>query len=197
MAENKSSGKKRNWACVLYPESAPEGWREILQQTGLQCAISPLHDADVNADDTEKKAHWHVILCYSGPTAFEPVKRVTDSLNAPAPQPIEQVKGYYRYLTHMDNPEKTQYDPRGIEHINGFNIRDYADMTKSEITAIKRLIQRFIFEHDLEEYWDLMVCLDSEDVPNGGDMYEVAANNTIFCTAMLSSKRNKRMQAQK
>ena len=36
--------KKRNWAFVLYPESAPENWREELQKTGLQCAISPLHD---------------------------------------------------------------------------------------------------------------------------------------------------------
>lgn len=42
--------KKRNWAFVLYPESAPADWREQLQKTGLQCAISPLHDKDMNPD---------------------------------------------------------------------------------------------------------------------------------------------------
>ena len=72
--------KKRNWAFVLYPESAPENWREELQKTGLQCAISPLHDRDMNPDSTPKKAHYHVILTYSGPTSYNVVKALTDAL---------------------------------------------------------------------------------------------------------------------
>ena len=40
--------KKRNWAFVLYPESAPEDWKEQLRLSGLQGAISPLHDKDIN-----------------------------------------------------------------------------------------------------------------------------------------------------
>jgi len=189
MSEKKSSGKKRNWICAVYPESAPENWREILQQTGLQCAVSPLHDKDVEVDGvTPKKPHWHVILCYSGPTAYEPVKRVTDSLNAPPPQVLEQIKGYYRYLTHMDNPEKAQYNSADIIHINGFNIRDYAELTKSEVTKLKRDITRFIEENDIREYSDLLVELDKNDWL---DMWEVAANNTIFADAYVRSRRHK------
>lgn len=60
--------KKRYWAFVLYPESAPENWKEILQQTGLSCCVSPLHDKDINPTGEPKKAHYHIILCYSGPT---------------------------------------------------------------------------------------------------------------------------------
>ena len=101
--------KKRYWAFVLYPESAPEEWRQILTETGLECAISPLHDKDINPDGTPKKAHYHVILCYAGPTTYNCVKTLTESLNQPVPQPIEQVKGYYRYFSHKDNPEKYQY----------------------------------------------------------------------------------------
>ena len=59
-----SAVKKRNWTFVLYPESAPADWREQLQKTGLLCAISPLHDRDVNPDGEVKKAHYHVILIY-------------------------------------------------------------------------------------------------------------------------------------
>ena len=98
--------KKRNWAFVLYPESAPKDWREQLQQTGLQCAISPLHDRDVNADNSPKKAHYHVILAYSGPTSFNVVKGLTENLNQPIPQPLEQMRGYYRYLSHKEIPKK-------------------------------------------------------------------------------------------
>ena len=60
MAEKKNV-KKRNWAFVLYPESAPENWKEQLQLTGLPCVISPIHDKDVNPDGTPKKAHHHII----------------------------------------------------------------------------------------------------------------------------------------
>ena len=42
--------KKRYWAFVLYPESAPSDWKDILQSTGLVCAISPYHDKDINPD---------------------------------------------------------------------------------------------------------------------------------------------------
>lgn len=47
--------KKRNWAFLVYPESAPENWLQILQATGLQCAISPLHDRDLNATGEPKR----------------------------------------------------------------------------------------------------------------------------------------------
>ena len=119
MEKKKANTKKRNWAFIVYPESAPSDWIQILQQTGLQCAISPLHDKDINADNTPKKPHYHVIAVYSGPTSFNVVNALCGSLNAPIPQALEQVRGYYRYLTHKDNPEKVQYNDLEIRTING------------------------------------------------------------------------------
>lgn len=182
--------KKRNWAMVLYPESAPENWRERLQKSGLQCAISPLHDRDINPDKIPKKPHYHVIMCYSGPTAYSVVKRLTDDLRQPIPQPLEQVRGMYRYFTHEDNPEKAQYDKNDIETINGFNIRDFVDLSSSEVVKIKREIQVFIRDNNLTEYADLMDSLldAGEDMENH---YEVAANNTLFFDRYLGSRRYK------
>lgn len=178
--------KKRNWAMVLYPESAPQDWREQLQKTGLQCAISPLHDKDVNPDNEPKKAHYHVIMCYSGPTAYSVVKRLTDSLNQPIPQPLEQVRGYYRYLTHEDNPEKAQYSKADIQTLNGFDIREFVELTKSEVTKYKREIQTFIRDNGITEYGDLMdLLMDAEDMENH---YEVASNNTLFFVQYLKTK---------
>ncbi|MFS5611931.1 Rep family protein [Streptococcus agalactiae] len=42
----------RNWWIVVYPESLPENWKEIISTEPV--AISPLHDKDVNADGTRK-----------------------------------------------------------------------------------------------------------------------------------------------
>ena len=123
--------KKRYWAFVLYPESAPENWQDILQQTGLSCCVSPLHDKDTNPTGEPKKAHYHIILCYSGPTTEKCVKSITDRLNQPKPIALEQVRGYFRYLTHKDNPEKYQYDEKDIVTINDFDIDNYNDLSVS------------------------------------------------------------------
>ena len=179
--------KKRNWAFVLYPESAPADWVDKIQQTGLQCAISPLHDKDVNPTGEPKKPHYHVIVTYSGPTSYNVVKGLTDELQQPIPQPLEQVRGYYRYLTHQDNPEKAQYDVRDIRTINGFNIADFAELTRSEVTQIKKALQVLIRQNGLTEYAELMDYL--QDAGMDAE-YEVASNNTLFFGRYLGSRRH-------
>ena len=189
---DKKTIKKRNWVFILYPESAPDNWREVLQQSGLQCVISPLHDKDKDATGEDKKPHWHIIACYSGPTSYNVVNALCDSLNAPIPQALEQVRGYYRYLTHKDNPEKAQYNDLDITTINGFNITDFVELTKSEIISIKRAVQTFIREVNLLEYSDLMDLL--QDMEEHYEWYDVASNNTYFFEKYISSRRNKKIK---
>lgn len=180
--------KKRNWAFVLYPESAPDNWKELLQQTGLGIAISPLHNKDINPTGEVKKAHYHIILTYDGPTTYNNVKSLTESLGQPIPQPLEQVRGYYRYLTHKDNPEKAQYNESDIITYNGFNIQDFVELTTSEVMAIKKQLQTFIRDNQITEYSLLMdLLLDNEM----SSMYEVASNYTYFLDKYITSYRNK------
>lgn len=193
MAEKKvnqeKSVKKRNWAFVLYPESAPKDWREQLARSGVACAISPLHDRDVNPTGEPKKPHYHVILVYGSPTTYNNVKGFTNGrLGQTIPQALEQVKGYYNYLTHKDNPEKAQYSENDIQTLNGFDIRDFVELTKSEVIRLKREIQAFIRDNQIFEYADLMdLLMDAGE--EMADHYEVAANNTVFFDRYLSSRR--------
>ena len=53
--ENKNV-KGRDWTFIVYPESAPKAWREILDDTHLRWVESPLHDRDVNPDGEIKKS---------------------------------------------------------------------------------------------------------------------------------------------
>lgn len=184
----KSNIKKRNWAFILYPESAPENWIELLQKTGLQCAISPLHNKDKDPTGTLKKAHYHIIACYSGPTSYNVVKALTDSFNASIPQALEQVRGYYRYLTHKDNPEKYQYNESDIKTVNGFNISDFVELSKSEVLEIKKKLQQLIRNLNIFEYSDFMDYLQDNDL---NVEYEVASNNTYFFEKYITSRRNK------
>lgn len=180
--------KKRYWAFVLYPESAPKNWREILQQTGLSICISPLHDKDINPTGEPKKAHYHIILCYSGPTTFKCVKSITDSLNQPIPISLEQVRGYFRYLTHKDNPEKYQYNEKDITTINDFDIDNYNDLSVSQIKSIMIDIQKIIRDNNIFEYCDLLDFLLDNDLLS---YLDVAQNHTILFNTYITSLRNK------
>lgn len=181
--------KKRYWAFVLYPESAPENWKEILQQTGLSICVSPLHDKDINPTGEPKKAHYHVILCYSGPTTFKCVKGITDKLNQPIPIALEQVRGYFRYLTHKDNPEKYQYSEKEIITINDFDIDNYNDLSVSQIKSIMIDLQKIIRDNEILEYADLLDFLLDNDLLS---YLDVAQNHTILFNTYITSLRNKK-----
>lgn len=189
MSKEKSI-KKRNWAFILYPESAPENWQEKLSQLGLMGAISPLHDKDINPDGTLKKPHYHVIVIYGNTTTYNNVKNLTDSLSQPIPEALEQVRGYYRYLTHLDNPEKYQYNASDIITFGGFDISDFVEMTKSEVIKFIKEIHQFIRDNGIYEYADLCDSLFDAGMV---EHYEVAINHTLFINSYISSRRNKGM----
>jgi hypothetical protein len=186
--------KKRNWAFVLYPESAPEDWRQQLTETGLQCAISPLHDKDTNPTGEPKKAHYHVILCYSGPTSYTVVKALTDKLNQPVPQPLEQVRGYYRYLTHKDNPEKYQYEANEITTINGFDIGEFVELTVTEIKKYMHELNVMVYEKDIIEYSDLLALLTFDDSEHARELEHVLETHTLHFNALIRSRHHKQLE---
>lgn len=183
----KSNIKKRNWAFLVYPDSAPTDWIQQLQQTGLQIALSPLHDKDLDATGEPKKPHYHVIICYSGPTSFNVVKRLTDALNQRIPIALEQIKGYYRYFTHIDNPDKYQYDQNDIQTVNGFDVLDFVELTRSEKNKLKQEICIYIIDHKIYEYSDLNdYCFQ-----NNPDWFDIVSSNTYYFHTYLSSRRSK------
>lgn len=181
--------KGRNWAFVMYPESMPENWRDILYEIGLPCAVSPLHDKDLDPTGEEKKPHYHVICTYDNATTSKAVKElVTDRLNATIPIKLENLKGMYRYHLHLDNPEKYQYDDRDRQFFNGFDKSSVEKLTHTEIQKLFKEIIAFINENHIYEYCDLLTIFLDNDMP---ELFDVASNNTIMLTSFLTSKRNK------
>lgn len=180
----------RSWAFVIYPESLPENWKQIITDTGLPMAISPLHDKDVNPTGEEKKSHYHVICYYENATTYNNVKQnVTDRLNGTIPIKLESMRGMYRYHLHLDNPEKYQYDDRDRMFFNGFDIDFASKLTRTEINKLIREIHTFINNNDIVEYIDLLDILKDNDLV---DMYDIAISNTLLFKSLLDSKRNKK-----
>ena len=113
--------KARYWTFVAYPESLTTDLKTFLDDNCLIYAISPLHDKDIDITGEPKKPHYHVLLEFPGPTTYKNVKEnITDELKQPIPKPIMTIRGAYRYLCHLDNPEKAQYNVSDI--VKGHNI---------------------------------------------------------------------------
>ena len=181
--------KGRQWAFVVYPESLPKNYEEIITETGLPMAFSPLHDKDLDPNGEPKKPHYHVICYYDAPTTSDSVrKNVTERLNGTIPIKLESMKGMYRYHLHLDNPEKYQYDDRDRKLYNGFDVQKVDDLTYTEVTKILQQIQYMIQTEGITEYSDLLdICLDNELYT----LWDVARNHTLLLNTYIRSRRCK------
>lgn len=179
----------RSWAFVCYPESLPDNWMEIVRNTGLPMAFSPLHDKDLNPTGEEKKPHYHVICYYENPTTQNNVyENVCKLLNATIPIKLESMRGMYRYHIHIDNPEKYQYDDRDRQFFNGFDVAMVSDLTKTEELKILKEIFAFIKDNEIFELSDLIdyfIFIDSSE------MLDVVKRNSGVISLYITSKRNK------
>lgn len=179
--------KGRNWAFVCYPESLPKDYEDIIAETGLPMAFSPLHDMDLDPTGEVKKPHYHVICYYENPTTLKSVKaNVTDKLNATIPIKLESMVGMYRYHLHLDNPEKYQYDDRDRRFFNGFDTNRVNSLTYTEVSKLLCDLQCLIRANKITEYADLLDYLLDEDLFN---LWDVARNHTLFLNTYISSRR--------
>lgn len=186
----KSDLKKRNWTFVLYNDSCAKDWQEYLTATGVAYSYA-YHDKDFTEIGEPKKPHYHVLLCFDGPTTYNTMldhaKRVGAANDVV--QPVGSVRGIVRYFCHKDNPDKYQYPEDIIQCRNGFDPSDYFCMTVTQQKAFKRKVTSFIRDNDIEEYADLIDILMDSDY---GEMLDIASQNTFYFTQYIKSRRNKR-----
>ena len=126
--------KGTQFAFLLYPENLPQNWEDELEALGLRCAISPLHDRDVNKDGTPKKAHYHGIIVAKNPITTQAMRnKLTNVLGKSVASQVQFIKksilDAYAYFTHSTKQAKAdkkfQYDEAEIKLLNGFDVQRY------------------------------------------------------------------------
>lgn len=151
MAKNSSSVRTRNYATVIYPDSAPEDWQEILVQHFIPAFISPLHDRDLNPTGEVKKPHFHVVLLYDGPKTRDQAREVFESIGGVGCEVVQSIRGYARYLCHLDNPEKAQYSPDDVRCICGSDYMATIGLAIDKYKAIREMVA-FCRDNDIVAY---------------------------------------------
>ena len=174
--------KGRDWTFIVYPESAPDNWRTVLDETHLRWIESPLHDKDMNADGEIKKSHYHILLTFDGPVTEKQVIKLIDPLNTPLPKKVGSARGLVRYMAHLDNPEKYQYSRDEIVGHCVADVESYFELTKTSKMSVMKEIITYIYENKIDNYADfLMICIQHSD-----DWFDVAINyNTLAINKMI------------
>ena len=117
--------KSKYFCCILYPDSSTYDVDKVIKSLAeehLTFAVSPIHDKDIEDDGSLKKGHYHLLLAYSSATTLNNIRGWFKACGMPESE-LHSVRvcasgvGYFRYLTHKDNPEKAQYDDKLQENV--------------------------------------------------------------------------------
>ena len=140
MSEKQKTSRTRNFACVVYPESAVENWPELLTEQFVPAFISPLHDEDINPTGEKKKPHYHVIIMFDSVKTTEQAKAIFEKIGGVGCEVVQSIRGYARYLCHLDNPEKHQYDVSEVRQLCGADYSGIIGLATDKYKAIAEMI---------------------------------------------------------
>lgn len=183
--ENKrGTGRTRNFATVIYPESCPSNWKEILAEECVPAFVSPLHDSDKNADGENKKAHYHIMIMFDGVKSDEQAKKIFDKIGGVGLQRINVIRGYARYLCHLDNPEKAQYNISDVLSFGGADYQEVISLPSDKYKVIEEMID-FCEKYNITSFY----LLSKYAFQNNDNWKKALADNSaIFMKEYLKSK---------
>ena len=180
--------RTRIWSFIAYPDSVPIDWEQILtERFNLKWARSPLHDSDINADETQKKPHWHIVVVFDGKKSYNQIKEISDTINATIPQKVHNLQGLMRYFLHLDNPEKAQYDFKDIKAV-GINAEvEVFSEKEGKLRVIREMIE-FCETNDIRELCELF----NYAMGNESSWFEaLSLNSAMVMNMYLKSRRHK------
>lgn len=184
MKEKTTVKRTRNFATVVYPESAPENWQDILSEQFIPAFISPLHNQDVNPTGEVKKAHYHVMIMFDSVKTSEQAQAVFEKIGGVGCEVVQSVRGYARYLCHLDNPEKAQYPQESVRSLCGADYSGTIGLVIDKYKAIGEMID-YCRENLIYSYAALLEYCRNERF----DWFRVLCDNgTVVMKEYLKSR---------
>lgn len=192
----------RNWWFVLYPDDLPDNFLDVLKSVRAKMVLSPFHNQDTNSDGSPKKPHYHVMFMFDNYKSeaqliglFKSLFGETDTGSIPGVATITASNclvhdrgGTVRYLAHLDNPEKYQYDVNEIQGFNGADVMELLKHSLSETQDVMKAMQNYIIDNEITELCDFAVAIE-----NNAEWYlTLTTKATVYFNAFIRSYRHKR-----
>lgn len=139
--EKNRKGKQRCiWWGYLYEDSAPDNFLDLMRESGLE-GLAVKHDKDLTASDELKETHWHVVVRFSHAVAAKEAKEVLCSFGCKeaSVQYRDSWTAVARYLCHLDDPNKAQYDPAEVVEFGGADYLNAISRTADKYRVVAEM----------------------------------------------------------
>lgn len=187
--------KSKYFCCILYPDSSTYDVDKIIKSLAgehLTFAVSPIHDRDLENDGSLKKGHYHLLLAYSSATTLNNIRGWFNSCGMPESE-LHSVRvcasgvGYFRYLTHKDNPEKVQYDDNDIRVFNDSDelFKKFSKTASDKIADKVRIFQIVDELHTISFH-----CLIQYLMLNERDLFKMLTSSSALAICVKEYQRS-------
>lgn len=195
------------WTFLLYEDSTPAKWLEILESSGAQIAYIK-HDCDVWDNDvidgesikhlkgSPKKAHYHILLRWDTAKSWRQMYNYFRILGTSHFEVVKTPRHAFMYLTHETEDarkkKKYLYDVKSIEFLNSSleNFESYARISgRSTDTGDLVEIFEYLRDNEITEMSDFINdCLHDGRL----DLIETASGRQGYIIqSYITSLRNK------
>lgn len=175
--------RTRTYATIIYTESAPKDWQDILQEEHIPCHISPLHDKDINKNGTSKKPHYHVMLMFDSVKTRKQAEKVFKKIGGVGAEVVNSPRAYARYLCHLDNPEKAQYPIEEVISYGGADYDMHINTAKDIYTTIGEIMD-FCMENNIVCFADLTLYARHDKT----EWFQIICDKSMLLCQFLKSR---------
>lgn len=175
MSKKNATTRTRNFATIIYLDSASSNWQDILSNMKIPIFISPYHNKDINPDGEEKKGHYHVMFMYDSVKSLAQAVENVKLINGVGCEIINSTRGYARYLCHLDNPEKYQYSIDDVKSLCGADYHGIISLVTDKYQIIGEM-QDFCDKYNVTSFY----LLAKYARKNNSNWYRSLCDNSSF-----------------
>lgn len=146
------TGRTRNYATVIYDDSCIDKINEL----HIPCFISPWHDKDVNPTGEKKKPHRHVLFNFDSVKTWNQVRDIVEQIGGVGVESVMSNRAYARYLCHLDNPEKAQYNINDVLILGGLDYVELINSCADEYALLYEIID-YVLKNDIFNFREFLV----------------------------------------
>ncbi len=138
--------RSKNFTISLYPENEKDILTLEYIKNNYNYAYI-IHNKDTDDDGVVKKEHIHTIIMFEN---AKEMKTVAKELNIEQNriEKIKSLKYMIRYLIHLDQPEKAQYDIKEIKT----NLKDIAKYFKTQSFEQQEMLKILEYIYSIDSY---------------------------------------------
>lgn len=175
--------KAKYWTFLVYEDSSPSNWQELLKDTNVALAISPIHDQDLTENGELKKSHYHVVLAFSNTTTYNNALEIAKSVGANIVKKVFSMNGIYEYLTHENEENKIHYNKNDIIKMNNFNLNEYDVATrKTEELNDFKLLLNIIISNNITTLSKLFEIISDS---NNENLFKILKSNAYLINCLV------------